>query len=853
MNRKLFFSAIAVTLLTFFAFSSGCGSSTSSLSGSTATPDTPSDPDTPEIIESIVGSEILLGLDSNSNNKPDVLDFDNVQHLYSETDGTELHGTVPFMVWMNSLPSQYSPDIITTELTAGTAYTFEVSRNLADSLGGRIPDVDIFDPSGNEVATTLTVYPEEQPSMLLFTFTPAVSGTYTALICNADGNAEGDTDCVLFVYKELFNDLGEAGYYAHFIISNVITSNQDGSGTVEASIPEIIQLRKNFLQAYPNYLADVYVEHRTINDITANLEEYSAWLSILNDHAGIIELTSDDEEEDEEFSDAEYSGEVNAAATSVTQIDTTVYNVPYVDEYQLGTGLMATTNLQALSQTGIEDFTLNVPAAGEKIGTTRFTYSFISSKEEYEQKMGRNFKMGLATSALGISSGVQSTNNLKFGLTSTTLVIHYEELESKYRDLPLKQYKLTNDAMELLSSDNEDDRAAFREEYGDYFVAGYQYGGMYEAHISITTETTEQLDKVKSEIGVSIGDMNAALSGDTSKEGTNIGAKFSQETQETLKKNKAEITVEIKTIGAGKTTPTNIPLANSHDISAMSNVAEELMKFRNSMADSFTTNTYVPVNVEFKRYRSLPGMRKKIAAYIPVPAEHSANIMSFNSELAALRGYYNVIGTLPASKMDTLVRDDYTRKFNAIVNPIKAGGNAFYNSQKDIAETLPKVISLSRELKIAGDRLSFYNMLVSAQAKENAIDISKVAVINQPFNGTNGGSTGYKSFGLSTAVTNDIEQGKYDSDTHKADEKIFTTNDWKPSYDAGTDYRFSWFQVTAANPNDSGRKVDNPPAVGKQKASFHFESGGTRTADWKIERQSVYMPRSLYPFFGLQD
>ena len=126
--------------------------------------------------------------------------------------------------------------------------------------------------------------------------------------------------------------------------------------------------------------------------------------------------------------------------------------------------------------------------------------------------MGRNFKMGLATSALGISSGVQSTNNLKFGLTSTTLVIHYEELESKYRDLPLKQYKLTNDAMELLSSDNEDDRAAFREEYGDYFVAGYQYGGMYEAHISITTETTEQLDKVKSEIGVSIGDMNAALS-----------------------------------------------------------------------------------------------------------------------------------------------------------------------------------------------------------------------------------------------------------------------------------------------------------------------------------------------------
>ena len=171
------------------------------------------------------------------------------------------------MFWMDSLPSQYSPDIITTNLTAGTTYTFELSRNFAEFLGGRIPDINI----------------------------------------------------------------------------------------------------------------------------------------------------------------AEYTDEVNAAASGTpTQINARVLNVLYVDEYALGTGLIATTNLQPLNETALEEFTLKAPAAGEKIGRTLFNYSFISSKEEYQQRIKRNFKVGLATDALGISAGVQSASNLKCGLTSTTLVIHYE-------------------------------------------------------------------------------------------------------------------------------------------------------------------------------------------------------------------------------------------------------------------------------------------------------------------------------------------------------------------------------------------------------------------------------------------
>lgn len=814
-------------LLAFFAISSGCGGSSSSSSKSSSA------------VESIIGSKIILGLDSSNNDKPNILDFDGIQQLHSTSSGTEIHATVPFMFWMASLPSAYSPDIITTELIAGVEYTFELSRNFAESLGGRIPDIEILDPSGNEITATHSVYPEEQPAMILYTFTPSVSGTYTALVCNADGNVDGDTDCVLFVYREMHNSAGENGYYAQFIISD-----EDGSTTAEASIPEIIQLRKDFLKAYPDYLAKTYGEHPETVEVDAEkLADYYAWMSILKDRAGIVEDDEDDEELDEELSDAEYEDNLHAAAAG-TQIKARVTNVPYVVEYELGTGLMATTNLQPLNERAIEEFSLNVPTSAAA-GRTDFKYLFISSKEEYEQKMGRNFKMGLATDSVGVNSAVQSSNNLKFGLTTTNLVIHYEELESRYRSLPLKDYKLTDDALQLLSSDN---RARFREEYGDYFVAGYQYGGMYEAHIAITTDTTEQLEKVKTQLGLSIRNLGAALSGDTSTGGINIGAQFSQTTEEILTKNNARISVEIKTIGAGKTAPTSIPLANSQDISAMGNVAEELAKFRNSMAGAFTPTTYVPVNVEFKRYRSLPGLLTKIDGYIPVDSKHSANIMSFNSELIAMRGYYNIISSLPLGKMDGASKDEYSRKYNAIMNPIETGGNAFYASAENIANTLPQVIALSEELKTIGDRYAFYNMLMHAQEIEPTLAGAKIT--SKPF-GENGGSSGYKSFGVSAAVTSDMNAGQ-EKKTQKHEVLNVGWKEWYPELDAGDGFIHCWINVLCKNPHDNKREVIDSPAVGKRISKFYFQTGYDRDCEWYITHKTMRFNRTLYPFGGLK-
>ncbi|MBQ7215655.1 MAG: hypothetical protein IJS39_06690, partial [Synergistaceae bacterium] len=124
--------------------------------------------------------------------------------------------------------------------------------------------------------------------------------------------------------------------------------------------------------------------------------------------------------------------------------------------------------------------------------------------------------------------------------------------------------------------------------------------------------------------------------------------------------------------------------------------------------------------------------------------------------LLNMRGYYNVIGGLPSNKIDSSVREDWGKKFYAIIDPIAAEGNAFYLNPSKIDAMMPKVEELSKQLKAIGDRYTFYSMLVNAQEKETKLNGSEVT--SHPF-GYTGGSTGYKSFAVSAAVTEDINAG----------------------------------------------------------------------------------------------
>ena len=197
-------------------------------------------------------------------------------------------------------------------------------------------------PYGNAVDPELTVYPQEQPSMILFTFKPSVTGTYTAEICTTNENPDTDaeTNAVMFVYKEMHGPSGENGYYTRFVITD-----NNGSAVADLTVPEIIQLRKNFNNAHPYYLDEVYGSdndngtrsrhNESGEDITKNLdgnttgegeEDYggfNAYMSNLKSSAGIVD--------GDEEADAEAAGFSSAADQGVTQIESVIYGVPYED------------------------------------------------------------------------------------------------------------------------------------------------------------------------------------------------------------------------------------------------------------------------------------------------------------------------------------------------------------------------------------------------------------------------------------------------------------------------------------------------------------------------------------------
>ena len=60
---------------------------------------------------------------------------------------------------------------------------------------------------------------------------------------------------------------------------------------------------------------------------------------------------------------------------------------------------------------------------------------FVSTNTQSEALIKATTNLSLSTSAIGVSLGSGSTDNFKFGLTSTNFVIHYEIVENGYRTL----------------------------------------------------------------------------------------------------------------------------------------------------------------------------------------------------------------------------------------------------------------------------------------------------------------------------------------------------------------------------------------------------------------------------------
>ena len=469
-------------------------------------------------------------------------------------------------------------------------------------------------------------------------------------------------------------------------------------------------------------------------------------------------------------------------------------------------------------------------------------------------------------------------SSYKFGLTSTTLVIHYDERETTPRILNDDAYQLTEAAEVQLGIRNPDSGSPavqnpgytnFRNLYGDYFVAGYTYGGTYDAFIAITTETTEQLNQVKSQLGVKYQSFTNPNS--------QAAAQLANETKEILNKYNASVSIEIKTSGSSANPTPTLP-KGKNNVDSVGDVLAELVRFKSELSQQ-TPAQFAPFTVYLKRYSLLKPVLEKMNAEgndgtVPIAPATATMIQDINRALISLGGHHQVIAGLDNSKIDSAVRDDYDAKYKRIIDKIETNPR-FYNDANEVKTTLDEIKNLSKELKAIGDRYVFYKMLIASQNHERAMynqykayedDADDDDTARQPFGGYKGGSSGYREFFVSTAVTNDINAGKSETldgrQSYKAaGRRYWGTSDHNmanvaASYTAktsagGNDALFCYVSVEAENKSDCHRRFQNYPVVGKSSLDFDFKSGYSRDATWLVRYQTMQFTKEKYPFFGL--
>ncbi|MBQ9564496.1 MAG: hypothetical protein IJU98_02810 [Synergistaceae bacterium] len=573
-------------------------------------------------------------------------------------------------------------------------------------------------------------------------------------------------------------------------------------------------------------------------------ELFEQWGENVQQHCGVYE---DEEAEDEADSQTARTAAADdpLIVYDTTEIKSELSGIPYNTDYDLGKGYNALTNLEASMKTAFSNNSSALkslmPTSG---GTpeTKFTYKFVSTASEMEKEMGTQASLSLAGNALGLTNS--STTNHKFGITSTTLLIRYSELETEYRQLPTDGLVLTADAQNALKEGSD----AFREDFGDYYVSGYQYGGSYMASLTVTTRTTEQLDKMTTGI-------NANLQGSDGE--SIVSGSFSRNMKDLMKNNNATVTFQSVTHGMGKDPLTkDIPVVSaitSGDV-AIEDLVKGLREFKADMASKFSAETYSPVFVKLSRFRNLPGMRSKIDKDIPVPSDHATNIMAFNRKVMNMRGYYNVITQKETDAIiNPSVVQGYEDRFNRVIDTVTVNKNRFYTNRRFIPVLLPEVKALCKEMKALGDRYTFYRMLMQAQEDQvNTYGAIKAKV-------GEGMEYGYSNFLSSEAVTEDIEAGSSRGKIKEVDFeepnplKNPAPADWYgDNLDAGENNIFCYFKFTTDNKDgDNSREIESP-SVGKRKVQYDLKSGISRSYGYHFRLMPMRFNKTDYPMSGLK-
>ena len=530
---------------------------------------------------------------------------------------------------------------------------------------------------------------------------------------------------------------------------------------------------------------------------------------------------------------------VRAAADEGTSIQAYITDIPYYDKYQPAAGYYADSGLLAATFDAFENFTLPRPASGEALPVeTYYSSHEVLTEEEHnrEQSLEAMTTFALADNALGLAP--MTATNVRLGQITKTIMIVYNKIESTPRLIDPQTLKFNQIADFFLS---QGDAKTFREEYGDYFVAGYRWGMTFKASISVTCTDSKILDNVCNTVSA------AMLEAATNKSADKSSAALTNTINNLAKSGYVNIEVDQMVINGSD------PEKSTFNMNAsLSTVADSLRTFAAELPTA-PRSRFTPVQVYLMRYREIPSAHEIIPAKLPVKQSLFNAVRNMTETIFRTRCVYNSLMAIPIDHLrnGNALHKEWDNEFKKLVDERNYGYATICESEKQVSSYTSKFQALCDKYRALCERYVFYRRLVEAQSKQT-----------RGFSGTDDDhdgsiSGGFSTYSQSTVVCGDY--GKYASNLHcnftyKESAKFWTARGWKVTGDqTNNNWRYVWFETGWRDTNSSSGTDNAYPTVDSKKLQWNYRGGTWRRAEWYFKDKLILMRDSDYPFVGLKD
>ena len=541
--------------------------------------------------------------------------------------------------------------------------------------------------------------------------------------------------------------------------------------------------------------------------------------------------------------------------------------VTYDDVFEGGAGVYAHSGMRAIIDSAIRDdqyseivieeddggHGLYGPADGEE-KNLRITYKtdVIGTEDElyramdFAKEVGDSNNIQRVSNALGYS-GKDDLITLGMPNIKTVHVVYQaDEYEARPYNSPsasinTSDFRLKSLALALLKRDPE----TFREQFGDYFVAGYTWGMRFEAMLTIE-DTGRDLSKAKvkkvyDEINSFANDMADMFRCYSYYEYDSSCYAKAEDIKAKLLDNLDRYKVSIKKLQHTGHSTAGVSLD-------LNGAITDFLSFVNS-AKSRPGSEYERLYAYLMRYREIPEAYSYIDKELPIKALAYYRIGDLAQKIYCTRSLYNSLSRIPESRLRGGA-DLGLRRFETLVDETRLQINRICNEADLVESYYGRFRNLHDDYEALVERYAFYRYFVERQANE------PTHTWKSSPGGSGGYSVGFTEYDKSKVVNDDLSQDKemyymYHEEpcTGGPGEATFKKN-YDP--DRYNNSRIFWYIIKWIKTKGCSCEDHQGGILGRTGFHLYFDCARSRRMEVYFGYRMVELPYSKYPFAGLK-